>query len=351
MGQRFIWIDYAKAIGIILVVYGHVVRGLHNSGAVEVPSFLYELVDSIVYSFHMPLFFFLAGYFFYNSFINRGGVGIIKSKIDIIFYPYIVWSIIQGILEAFLSGYTNGNVSYSEVFTLLWAPRAQFWFLYALFICFCVVTIIFSFLSKFSIESTKIAIIAFVISATAYIYPFLMPDFLVFRFISDNFVYLMFGVFFSIFIRVIIFSSLKIVLLSFFIFVVSQFIFHFILELTYSDKGIVSLLLALVSIIFIVSLSSWLSLKKPNKLLILIGTSSMAIYLMHIIAGSGSRVIMEMLGINSLSFYVVVGCVIGVFGPVLMFIVINELKIRYVFSAPISKISSVLYERMLYWKR
>jgi len=50
MNTRSNWIDNAKAIGIILVVYGHVARGLYNAGIkVHVP--LYQLIDSVVYSF------------------------------------------------------------------------------------------------------------------------------------------------------------------------------------------------------------------------------------------------------------------------------------------------------------
>lgn len=65
MHDRESWVDYAKGIGIILVVYGHVARGLFNSG-ISVPLNLYHLLDSIVNTFHMPLFFFLSGLFFIN---------------------------------------------------------------------------------------------------------------------------------------------------------------------------------------------------------------------------------------------------------------------------------------------
>ena len=56
MQERQVWVDYAKAIGIVLVVYGHVARGLHNAGLL-VDEGLFTLVDSVVYSFHMPLVF------------------------------------------------------------------------------------------------------------------------------------------------------------------------------------------------------------------------------------------------------------------------------------------------------
>lgn len=60
MNTRNLWVDYAKAIGIVLVVYGHVVRGLLNAGILQDAEF-HGLVDSVIYSFHMPLFFFLSG--------------------------------------------------------------------------------------------------------------------------------------------------------------------------------------------------------------------------------------------------------------------------------------------------
>jgi fucose 4-O-acetylase-like acetyltransferase len=57
MKQRDIWVDYAKGIGILLVVYGHVARGMANAG-ITINETLYQLADSMIYSFHMPLFFF-----------------------------------------------------------------------------------------------------------------------------------------------------------------------------------------------------------------------------------------------------------------------------------------------------
>jgi fucose 4-O-acetylase-like acetyltransferase len=63
MQNRDHWVDYAKGLGILLVVYGHVSRGVFNAG-IKVDAELFKLVDSVIYSFHMPLFFFLSGLFF-----------------------------------------------------------------------------------------------------------------------------------------------------------------------------------------------------------------------------------------------------------------------------------------------
>ncbi len=55
--ERIPWIDVAKAYGIALVFYGHVVEGIAQSG--HGAAFMqYKLI----YSFHMPLFFVLCGF-------------------------------------------------------------------------------------------------------------------------------------------------------------------------------------------------------------------------------------------------------------------------------------------------
>lgn len=55
------WPDIAKGIGILLVVYGHVARGIEKAGLPIDPVF-FKTVDVLIYAFHMPLFFFVSGY-------------------------------------------------------------------------------------------------------------------------------------------------------------------------------------------------------------------------------------------------------------------------------------------------
>lgn len=84
MSKRIEYIDIARGIGILLVVMGH------NDFAVVSP-FLYKLI----YSFHMPLFFFLSGYFlnttigFWDFFKKRSN-GIMKPYFFTIFLIYFI---------------------------------------------------------------------------------------------------------------------------------------------------------------------------------------------------------------------------------------------------------------------
>lgn len=327
--NRTDWVDYAKAIGIILVVYGHVARGLHNAG-LEVSTALFNLADSVIYSFHMPLFFFLSGLFFCNSLSKRGGKQLVFSKIDTVLYPYIVWSIFQGCIEAIFSEYTNGDISFSEVFALLWAPRAQFWFLYALFLIFVVATAIYS------IVSNKFSIVVFVFSVALYLFPETLPGQRVYRFISNNLVFFSFGIIFNMYASVKGLSTAFSFLGLFLSFILAQWLFHGHLFLDYTSIGIESMLLAFISIIFVVSLSACLS-RMRFSFLKFIGASSMAIYLMHVLAGSGARIIAtEIFYLDSFSFNMLLGLLLGVLVPLAVLEVINRLKVPYIFAAPVS---------------
>ncbi|MGA2782942.1 MAG: acyltransferase family protein [Smithella sp.] len=57
--QRISWVDNAKALGIILVFYGHIVEKIFQTYyGIPATGLQYKLI----YLFHMPLFFLLSGY-------------------------------------------------------------------------------------------------------------------------------------------------------------------------------------------------------------------------------------------------------------------------------------------------
>ena len=131
--NRVEWIDFAKGLAIILVVYGHSFRGLHAASYIESVSFL-SSVDYIIYCFHMPLFFFLSG-------ILAAGAGALLDRhfwivrLRRILWPYVFWMTVELILLSAFSGVTTmGHVTFG-VFTYLSNPISPFWFLYALCCC------------------------------------------------------------------------------------------------------------------------------------------------------------------------------------------------------------------------
>src|ERR1700677_3177825 len=92
--RRIEWMDTARGIAIILVVYGHVLVGLHDGGFFSTAN-PWWLSYYTIYTFHMPFFFFLAGLNVRRS-IAKGRKAFLWGKVWTIAYPYFLWSAIQG---------------------------------------------------------------------------------------------------------------------------------------------------------------------------------------------------------------------------------------------------------------
>ncbi len=340
MQERNAWVDYAKAIGIILVVYGHVARGVFNAG-LPMEEGRFVLVDSIIYSFHMPLFFFLSGLFFYDSLMKRGKTGLILNKVDTIVYPFIVWSLLQGLLEVVLSNYTNGQVSLGEVLSLLWSPRAQFWFLYALFLVFVVCSFVYARADR------RLFLPILLGFGLLYIFKQDLATGNWTRFVYGNAVFFALGNWFN---EIKAFFLARYILLTWLfgaLFVAGQYLFHVTFGLNWEVGGWPVLALAIVSILFMVAASMWLG-RVRIECILFIGASSMTIYLMHILAGSGVRVLMaSFMGIDSIPAHLITGTLVGLAAPLVAQLLVKRLNLHFLFAPPKAVSATVLRARRL----
>ena len=337
VGRRDAWVDYAKAIGIVLVVYGHVARGVFNAG-IPIDGPLYRLVDSVVYSFHMPLFFFLSGLFFFHSLQRRGPLALTANKIDTILYPYILWSLIQGLTEVGLASFTNGNVTLTEVLAL-WNPRAQFWFLYALFL------VILTAILVYRREARFLLLLVLGVSAMAYIFQAQIPAALHSDYVVKNFVFFALGVWFYTVKDPVVLHPGRWAAVGTAGFVAVQVGFHIGLGLTFDDKGVASLLVAVVSILATATLCIWLA-RSPAPWVLALGAASMSIYVMHVLAGSGARILLSrFLGIQDAVVHLLAGCLAGILLPLLVYLLLHRLKIRGLFEAPAILSAEAWYRR------
>jgi len=322
---RNIWVDYAKAIGIVLVVYGHVARGVSVSG-IPMDDTIFNQVDAAIYSFHMPLFFFLSGLFFVDSFEKRGWRGFALNKLDVIVYPYIVWSVFQGLIEVGLNRWTNNRIDISQVLSLLWVPRAQFWFLYALF-----------YISIFSMASylfVKNRYLILLLSIVLYFYGLIYPSILPLSYICNFSVYFFIGVFFPKKGFPGNFHAGALAGLGLLLFASTQFVLYASPEL-FVDNRLYSLLLALVAIGFVVSSCVWLSRWNMKKLA-LIGSASMVIYLMHVLIGGGTRILLSSVGVENVYAHLMLGCLFGLLVPVFMIKNASRFSVSFLFVNPVS---------------
>lgn len=133
------FISYAYALGAILVVMGHSTP----TGASDMPKIV-DNIRSFIYCFHMPLFFFIAGFLlkYTTDFYKKPYSLFIKKKAIRFLSPYLVFSAIGIIPKILLSDFVNDDVSFDwfYVFKAIFNPRenvwGHFWFLPTLLIIF-----------------------------------------------------------------------------------------------------------------------------------------------------------------------------------------------------------------------
>lgn len=304
-GPRDLWVDHAKGLGILLVVYGHVARGLFNA-QVPMDEATYRAVDAAIYSFHMPLFFFLAGLFFVDSLQKRGAGGLMLNKVDTIVYPYVLWSILQGLIEVVMGQWTNGQVTLNDVFSLLWAPRAHFWFLYALFLTCLLGALVYSVVNRRHVGWVVLAGVGLYLARPD------LPDLPNLGFVTTFFVYFAAGVAFrDLQASVAQHARWGVWALGATCIAAQGFLY----TETAAGREVGEALrlgIAAVGIAFVVVLCQGLAGWRLGWLARL-GQASMVIYLAHVLAGSGARIVLaKLFHTQHLGLHLVVGCAAGI---------------------------------------
>ena len=113
-GNRFLWLDVAKGITILLMILGHT----------SIPQY----ISNFIFAFHMPLFFFASGWC--TNWRRYSFIPFIKRKFKSLFMPFFLYSITV-ILIAGLIG--RNDLSIKNVIRNGWLGYAL-WFVPVLFL-------------------------------------------------------------------------------------------------------------------------------------------------------------------------------------------------------------------------
>jgi len=133
---RLNWLDVAKGMGILLVIFGHAVGGFRDAGMVNADGVLGTSFYT-VYTFHMPLFMFLSGMLIQRR-LEKGRLPFLKSLGTSIILPYLIWAPIVVLVLGAVGGLTNGGEGRSlthSLVAILWGPPGWLWFFYSLLLC------------------------------------------------------------------------------------------------------------------------------------------------------------------------------------------------------------------------
>lgn len=283
--QRLDWVDIAKGIGIILVVFAHtLVPQIRESSAAA------KFLWIFIYNFHMPLFFFLSGLLFERGLARyTSRKKFILGKLKLLMLPYLVFSVLAyliigtamhiaplaGVLQG--GGYSIAGIKEAAVQILTYNGHADqhLWFIYSLFIIF-VVNILFPKAMK---SKPMLVLLALLYISKARIHYFGILNYTV-----DNFIFFSLG-------RVLTAQkSLKPAhtIIAAAVLAAAGGVYSFFYTTGMPDNALLKSSLYLVRLISAVSgimtvrgLSEYLQTKKISGLFRTLGLYSYDIYLMH----------------------------------------------------------------------
>ena len=322
--KRLPWIDYAKGIAIILVVYRHVLIGFLRSG-LEVSPYLI-LANEVVLSFRMPLFFIISGVFIERSLAKRSIRQFTQSKFNTILYPYFVWAVVQVTLQIFLSRYTNADRGWIDYWYIIAHPREidQFWFLYALFNN----TVLFALLSKFV---TTNRLIHLALSLLFYYLSRFVQEYSLIHDLLYYYVFLVTGTLISEFVlkkeNLTLLTSSRLALLMLPVFLLTQWYWL-------NTPDIDAFLFALVALIgcfFMLNISFILQKEDRLRILRIVGYHSLYVYILHVLITSAVRILAIKVGFTYTPILLIVNITLGTFLPIMFYNYVRSKGLYYLF--------------------
>lgn len=281
MEARYNWLDVAKGIAILLIVYGHVSRGFLDSGLIAGTTLLRQ-IDGIIYSFHVPLFFFVSGLLFKKlNYVGEMGQ-LIAKKFKRLVIPYFIFTLITGLFRIALSKYVNVHVDSSFVYKMFISPQFQFWFLYDLFFFILLLALLTLVLDR------HILIIGLLIK---FILPQINNTFWILGDVSAYFIFFCMGYVFK-----DLFLSGKAIELKWSVIPLASY------AVASMAPNIITNTIASFSLVWLTLILSNL-IQASDRLFTILGRESMPIYLMHVMIASTLRIILVRLSSDYLIIF------------------------------------------------
>lgn len=134
-------IDRAKGLGMLLVVFGHLVAKQHPSG-----NAWFGFLQTAVYQFHMPFFMYLSGYVVFlrgsTAVLSQRWRGLLRSRAERLLVPFFAFAVLltagKALASHFLSvDHPPGSVA-TSLYELFWdtdhSPAISVWYIGVLFV-------------------------------------------------------------------------------------------------------------------------------------------------------------------------------------------------------------------------
>lgn len=282
MKERYKELDLMKGIGILLVYLGH---------SFNFPNFKWTKIlfflGNVVYSFHMPMFFFISG-FLSNTDKELNLKKFYKGKIKRLLVPYLFINLVDFIPRTLFPKLVNSE--FGGIKEVLFYGTKISWFVYTLFIIF----MIFPFLDNYILKKDK---------------------------------YYLFGLFLIILNYLKIFKTVEIFSLEEVVSYLLYFYLGYIIKPFYNERikngiGSQNLIFLIISIIFLSFSYKYYYLNYFNSIILAaLGILFVLNIALRIKENSVIYKFFNFLGINSLTFYLIEGFITVVYRIILLKII------------------------------
>jgi fucose 4-O-acetylase-like acetyltransferase len=301
---RQLWPDFAKGLGILVVVLVHTVDGLKTPGIMPADS-EWNYWSILIHTFQVPVFFFISGLFSDRSYENAGFRKFLQNKVELIAYPYVVWQTIQ-ILLMLAAGNTTNKPSAELLLMFPILPYMQFWFIYTLILVFA----LYSVLKLARLPSLAI----FAMSVGMLFLP--QIDWIPFNDLCRSMIFFTFGLVLRDYMRVLHDVS------SWLLFLAAAACASVTMTMVYNGtnlytpfRPVAATTGVAASVFFATAMVRW----PWWRGLCVIGRYSLEIYVSHLVFAASMRIIlMRVFHVESLPLHISLGFMAGVCGPLLL---------------------------------
>lgn len=333
--KRYYWVDNLKMFACLLVVLGHLYMSIMAGGWISQNNILYCWPVQTVYTFHVPLFFVCSGFLYQaiapDEWNIKKHIANIKKKALALGVPYVTFSVVTILLKNVFATDVN-NAAPAFLKTLLLEPIAPYWYLYTLFLLFCLIPRVTGKRKKEKLVNMFIVACLIKIIYVVWLVNEPLPDLVVK--VMMNAIWFIMGML----ITIIPFKKNKIVdklavgamllvcILSYFVYAKSN------------TNAIIQFVFASIFVLIITYLFQSKDHYKTDGIVEHSVKYFMPVYVLHTIVAAGIRTVLLKLGIASGILHFVIGFGVSIFIPVIIYMVAENKWWLLFFFEPIKAI-------------
>lgn len=315
------------------MVLGHVIGSLENTGHGRAD--FWATLNTVMHTFRMPMFFFLAGVFLIQTMQKRGYGPWVIDKAQYLLYPFVVWSVLTGLIEwgAFSVGVGQPIGPADIALGLIWSPRDHYWYLPALFVAFTLIGSGYFLLGRWRYWWIPVGAVTVTLCVASAQLDWWPPLVRVYGFT----LFLLAGVVLAPGIVALVRRSAgtsAAVLAASVLALAAAASVALSARLLPDDFGLAFFICSVPGVLALVSLGRLLDGTRVGRGLSTLGRWSLVIYVCHAVVFSVARQALDAAGITELNTQIIVGTIIGTAGPAVLAWMMDRGHLRWLVTMP-----------------